>query len=196
MVIMAVMLMEQIIVTVKQPIKEHQTEPQVEWRWDSMRSVWLQWNKKSKIWVYNHKPLPQWFIESGGVIPASLLLRLWKDAASFVELHKHVFWLPKSELQQLLDHLATECQRHGVEPPVPLPLGDMGLDIPISEWLDQGLVVPMEHTDASLILDESESTYDPMQALFEAQKKRSDQGLPESRPFFQTVEQGKFTAKH
>lgn len=193
---MAVMLMEQITVPVKLLIKEHQTDPQVEWRWDSMRSTWLQWNKESKTWVVNHKPLPQWFIDANGMIPASLLLRLWQGATSFSDLHKHIFWLSKLEVHQLLDHLTTECHRYGVEPPAPLSLDDMVGKMPVSEWLEQGLVVPIEHPEASVSSDDPESTYDPMQALFEAQKKRSDQGLLESRPFFQTMEQGKFTAKH
>ena len=169
---------------------------QDEWRWDSVRSIWLQWHTESKIWFANHRPLPQWFVDNSGMIPPYVLLRLWKEATSFGELHKQLFWLSKVELQQLLDQLTIECKRFGVEAPSPLSLDDGLENVAISEWLEQGLVVPIERVDDSLPSDDSESAYDPMQALFEAQEKRSDQGLPESRPFFQTVEQGKFTAKH
>ena len=100
------------------------------------------------------------------------------------------------ELQQLLEHLTFECKRFGVKAPSPLSSDDEMENVAVSEWLEQGLVVPIERADNSLPSDDSDSAYDPMQALFEAQEKRSDQGLPESRPFFQTVEQGKFTAKH
>ena len=181
---------------VKQLTKDLSIDPQDEWRWDSVRSLWLQWHTESKTWVANHKPLPQWFVDASGMIPASLLLQLWKEATSFSELHKHVFWLSKVELQQFLDHLTTECQRYGVEPPSPFSVDDKIGSLVVNEWLEQGLVVPIVQGEISQSSDDSESTYDPMQALFEAQKKRLDQGLPESRPFFQTVEQGKFTAKH
>ena len=77
------------------------------------------------------------------------------------------------------------------EPPSQLPFENGGVGLPLSEWLDQGLVVPIEGIEDSVVPDSSDSAYDPMQALFEAQEKRSDKGLTESRPFFQTVEQGK-----
>ena len=188
--------MEPTTVPVKPLTKERQQESPSEWRWDSTRSVWLQWHVESKTWVVNHKSLPQWYIEANGTIPASVLLNLWKEVTSFNALHQQIFWLSKLELQQHLDHLVTECQRYGVEPPPPLSLDNAIVDVPVSEWMEQGLVVPIERTVASMSSTNSDSTYDPMQALFEAQKKRSDQGLSESRPFFQTVEQGKFTAKH
>ena len=183
-------------VPVKPRTKDGQQEPQIDWLWDSTHAHWYQWDAESKIWVRNHKALPQWFIDAGGEIPASMLLHLWKEAKCFTELHQQIFWLSEFELQQRLDHLTTECKRFGVEPPSPLSFDDRMSNIPIAEWLEQGLVIPIQRVENSLSSDESESAYDPMQALFEAQKKRSDQGLPESRPFFQTVEQGKFTAKH
>ena len=33
--------------------------------------IWLQWNTESKTWLVNHKPLPQWFIDTSGTIPPS-----------------------------------------------------------------------------------------------------------------------------
>ena len=193
------MLREPIIMLVKLPTKERPKDSQDvhdEWRWDSLRSRWLQWNPESKVWVANHKPLPQWFIDAGGVISASVLFSLLKESTSFGEVHKQVFWLSKFELQELLDHLVISCKQYGVEPPSLLSLDDKIGEIPVSEWLEQGLVVPVECAEPSVPSDNSGTTYDPMQALFEAQEKRSGGGLPESRPFFQTVEQGKFTAKH
>ena len=98
----------------------------MEWLWDPKRAHWLQWDAESEVWVANHKPLPQWFIDAGGEIPASILLRLWKDAKSFNDLHKELFWLSKVELKQLMEHLINECERFGVEPPSPLPFENVG----------------------------------------------------------------------
>ena len=66
----------------------------------------------------------------------------------------------------------------------------------MSEWIEEGLVTPIEGVEISTQPTEQITSYDPMQALFEAQKNHAEQGLSDSRPFFQTVEQGKFTAKH
>ena len=120
--------------------KDLSIDPQDEWRWDSVRSLWLQWHTESKTWVANHKPLPQCFVDANGMIPASLLLQLWKEATSFSELHKHVFWLSKVELQQFLEHLTTECQRYGVKPPSPFSVDDKIGSLVVNEWLEQGLV--------------------------------------------------------
>ena len=168
----------------------------LDWRWDTTRSTWLQWSEESKSWVANHKPLPQWFLEASGTIPASIFLRLWKQASSWSELHQHLFWLSLPELQLLAEQLAFECRRCGVESPQMLSSDVVQTTIPISEWLQEGLVSRIEGVEVSTHSSEHVTTYDPMQALFEAQKKRNEQGLSESRPFFQTVEQGKFTAKH
>ena len=67
--------------------------------------------------------------------------------------------------------------------------------MPVSDWMAEGLVTPIEGVEISDQSLEQTTSYDPMQALFDAQKNRAEQGLSESRPFFQTVEQ-KFTAKH
>jgi hypothetical protein len=146
--------------------------------------------------VANHKPLPQWFIEAEGTIPASTFLRLWKEAIYWNDLQQHLFWLSLSDVQLLAEQLAFECRRCGVEPPEMLPFDAVRFNVPVSEWLKEGLVESIEGVEVSSFYSEQMPTYDPMQALFEAQKNRPEKGLSESRPFFQTVEQGKFTAKH
>ena len=180
----------------KQHTKECQQVASGAWSWDSQRSLWLQWSPKSEAWVVNHKPLPQWFIDADGKILASELLRLWKEASSFNDLHQQVFWVPKSELLQLLDHLNLQCQYYGVEAPPQLPMDNLAESLPVSEWLDDGLVEAVKPNDTPTSSVEESAKYDPMQALFEAQKRRLTQGLTDSRPSFQTLEQGKFTAKH
>ena len=192
MVIMVIMLKEQTTVRPKQPTNRRS----LEWRWDPSRSIWLQWSESSNSWLHTHKPLPKWFVEHNGTIPGSVFLRLWKEAASWDELHMEIFWVSIAELKLLAEQLAIECRRCGVEPPEMLSSEERQVSIPVSEWLEEGLVSRIEGVEASIPSSEQETPYDPMQALFEAQKKRSRQGLPESRPFFQTVEQGKFTAKH
>lgn len=192
MAIMVTMLKGQSIVPVK-PLTNIESS---QWRWDPKRSTWLQWSEIAKSWVANHKPLPQWFIEADGTIPASVFLRLWNQASSWSDLHQHLFWLSLPELQLLAEQLAFECRRCGVESPEMLSSDVIQTTIPVSEWLEEGLVSRIEGAEISTHASEHMTTYDPMQALFEAQKKRNEQGLSESRPFFQTVEQGKFTAKH
>ena len=183
---------EQTTVRPKQPTNTRSSE----WRWDTSRSIWLQWSESSNSWMHNHKPLPKWFVEHNGTIPGSVFLRLWKEATSWNELHQHIFWVSISELKLLAEQLALECRRCGVEPPEMLTAEVVTTTIPVSEWLEEGLVDRIEGVEVSIHSSDQRDSYDPMQALFEAQKKRVQQGLPESRPFFQTVEQGKFTAKH
>ena len=192
MVIMVIMPKEQTIVPPKRPTNTRSSE----WRWDASRSIWLQWSESSNSWMSTHKPLPKWFVEHNGTIPSTVFLRLWKEAASWDELHMEIFWVSISELKLLAEQLAIECRRCGVEPPEMLSSEERLSSIPVSEWLEEGLVSRIEGVEVSTHSSEQTTPYDPMQALFEAQKKRSSQGLPASRPFFQTVEQGKFTAKH
>lgn len=167
-----------------------------EWTWDASRSIWLQWSESSNSWVSNHKPLPRWFIDNGGTIPASIFLRLWKDATSWDDLHQQIFWLSVSELKRLAEQLTFECRRCGVEPPEMLSSEAMQTPMPVLDWVEEGLVTPIDGAEISTQSSDQAAAYDPMQALFDAQKNRSKEGLSESRPFFQTVEQGKFTAKH
>ena len=192
MVIMVIMQKEQTIVQPKLPTNTRSSE----WRWDPSRSIWLQWNESSSSWMHNHKPLPKWFVDHNGTIPSAVFLRLWKEAASWDELHMEIFWVSISELKGVAEQLAIECRRCGVEPPEMLSSEGRHATIPVSEWLEEGLVSRIEGVEVSIHSLEQTTPYDPMQALFEAQKKRSSPGLAESRLFFQTVEQGKFTAKH
>lgn len=170
--------------------------PESEWRWDSSRSIWLQWNESSASWVINHKPLPRWFIDNNGTIPASMFLRLWAKSVSWDELQQQIFWLSVPELQLLAERLTLECRQCGVKPPDMLPTTTVQTTLPVSEWLEEGLVTRIEGAEVSTQVSDQTTPYDPMQALFDAQKNRSEKGLTDSRPFFQTVEQGKFTAKH
>ena len=178
------------------PLKQPTDTTSAVWQWDATRSIWLQWNEAFGFWVVNHKPLPDWFIQSSGTIPASIFLRLWKQSTSWDELHQQVFWLSVSELKRLAEQLAFECRRCGVEPPEMFPSEVLSVTIPVSDWIEEGLVTPIEGVEVSTPSAEQTTSYDPMQALFDAQKNRAEQGLTDSRPFFQTVEQGKFTAKH
>ena len=98
--------------------------------------------------------------------------------------------------EMLAEQLTFECRRCGVEPPEMLSSDPIQPTMPVLDWIEEGLVTPIEGAEISAQSSDQTTAYDPMQALFDAQKNRSEQGLSESRPFFQTVEQGKFTAKH
>ena len=89
-------------------------------------------------------PLPQWFIDTSGTISPSLLLSLWKEAIPLV-MHKRCSGCPRWNYSNL-DNLTFECKRFGVEAPSPLS-SEMMENVAVSEWLEQGLVVPVERAD-------------------------------------------------
>lgn len=196
MVIM-VMLMATIAVLNKRINIRETTAVSIEstWRWDDKSSRWQQWDTESEAWVFNHKPLPQWYIDAEGSIPTSMFLRLWKSSNDWSELHQNIFWLSLIELQDIAEQVALECRKYGVEPPENLPVREI-VSIPsmdVVELMNEGVVTPIEGREVSITPENC--GYDPMQALFEAQKNKTNQ-VDGPRPFFQAVEQGKFTAKH
>jgi len=174
-------------------LKPVSTEPT--WRWNSNASRWEQWATELQTWVFSHKPLPQWYIAAEGTIPHSIFLRLWKNAKDWSEFHQSIFWLSLDEIQSIAEQLTLECRKYGVEPPANLPVRGVNLapSMNVVELLELGLVTNIEGRDVSITPEDS--GYDPMGALFEAQKNRASQA-DGPRPFFQAVEQGKFTAKH
>ena len=106
-------------------------------------------------------------------------------------MRQHLFWLSISEIQELAVGLEAECLRIGVRTPILLESGIEGETVVLHEWISEGLVESI--TDASI---DEEGNYDPMRALFQAQSKRRHNNSSDSRPTFQTLEQGKFTARH
>lgn len=165
------------------------------WRWNSKASRWEQWAAELQTWVFDHKPLPQWYIDAEGTIPHTIFLRLWKSATDWSELHQSIFWLSLEEVQSIAEQLTLECRKYGVESPANLLMRgvDPAPSMNVTELLESGLVTQIEGCEISIMTEEP--GYNPMEALFEAQKNRASQA-DGPRPFFQAVEQGKFTAKH
>ena len=165
------------------------------WRWNSKAARWEEWSAELQTWVFNHKPLPQWYIDAEGTIPYSIFLRLWKNAKDWSELHQNIFWLSLDEVQSMAEQLTVECHKYGVEPPPNLPVQsvDSSPYLDVMALLESDFVTQIEGREVSITPEDS--GYDPMQALFKAQENKASQ-VDGPRPFFQAVEQGKFTAKH
>jgi hypothetical protein len=168
---------------------------QKKWRWNLSLSHWQCWDDGNQIWISDHHPLPSWFLNAGGVIPKIEFLRFWNVSSTWNEMRQHLFWLSISEIQDFAVELETECFRIGVRTPSLLGSGvESGIEgdnVVLSEWIAEGLVESM----ADAPIDE-DGNYDPMRALFQAQSKRQKSDSSDSRPQFQTLEQGKFTARH
>ena len=164
---------------------------QKKWQWNLSLSHWQYWDDKGQIWISDHHPLPAWFLDTGGIIPKTEFLRFWNLSSTWNEMRQHLFWLSISEIQELAADLEVECLRFGVKTPAMLESGIEGETVVLHEWVSEGLVESMK--DAPV---DEEGNYDPMRALFQAQSKRRSNEASDSRPQFQTLEQGKFTARH
>ena len=153
-------------------VKKH-TDPighldSTDWRWSTVE---LQWQRKISeepdIWVRDHPPLPEWFINSGGVVTPSTLASLWNEASSVAMLKREVFWLSLEELECMLSAL-TEIEAPVVED----SKGDLGV--------------------SSTKRGDEQALYDPMRAILDAQEGRPFN--PQHQ--FETIEGGRFRAKH
>ena len=173
------------------PSLNESTFTQKKWHWNLTLSHWQYWDEEGQVWVSDHHPLPEWFLNTGGVIPKTEFLRFWKLSSTWNEMRQHLFWLSISEIQELAVSLEAECLRSGVRTPLMLESGIEGETVVLHEWMSEGLVESIK--DAPI---DEEGTYDPMRALFQAQSKRQSSDSSTSRPHFQTLEQGKFTARH
>ena len=164
---------------------------QKKWQWNLTLSHWQCWDDESQVWISDHHPLPAWFLDTGGVIPKTEFLRFWNLSSTWNEMRQHLFWLSISEIQELAVGLEAECLRIGVRTPAMLESGMVNETVVLHEWVSEGLVESIK--DAPV---DEEGNYDPMRALFQAQSKRRSIESSDSRPHFQTLEQGKFTARH
>ena len=162
----------------------------VQWRWDSGRTLWQRWCPEVEQWVSEHRSLPQWFIDAGGVVSSRRFIELWVQSSSWNELHQALFWWSADELQAKMDDLTDKLLKMGIQPPPMLSVSTSSNESDIESLMEEGVLSSLDGQPVN-----SEGGYDPMQAIFQAQSKRQEQ-LSGSRPQFQTLEQGKFTARH
>ncbi len=78
----------------------------------------------------------------------------------------------------------------GVQPPPIFNVSTLSTVSDIEDLLEEGILSSLDDRPV-----DSDGGYDPMKAIFQAQSQRQEQ-MDTSRPQFQTLEQGKFTARH
>lgn len=166
-----------------------------EWHWDVRRSIWLRRDRDTLQLIPDHRPLPEWFVNEAGTISMEMFLRLWNESSSFSELHQQLFWLSFAELQDFSRDILSQLHENGLMPSRQLAVESIDEAENIRHLIDSGLLMTVPDSSES-VYDVGEREYDPMRALFEAQESRGQDLTDTNRPFFQSVEQGKFTAKH
>ena len=173
----------------------------VKWQWSPDAMRWEFWDSKAKCWLPDHPKLPQWFVDAGGTVTLTTFLKIWMESSDWHSLHQKLFWMHSDELNDWMLKIHGICVRNGWEAPeiFECPSPPVAMD-----WVSEGLVAVAGSTDVDtneLGIEQpavcteavtAESVYDPMQALLRAQSQRFE----EPRPMFQTVEGGRFRARH
>ena len=161
------------------------------WKWCPDSLTWLHRDSESSLWVEDHPPLPEWFIEAQGRLSAAKFIPIWQQAETLNDVKKVLHWLSIEEIEAWYQTINADLISRSIQ-----PLRTLLLHQPqsLSEEEVRVLVEQGILTKESFAPKDPD-VYDPMQALFEAQSRQSSS----EQPHIQTMEVGdkyRFRAKH
>ena len=114
-----------------------------EWRWSDTLHEWQRLHPVEGVWVTDHRPLPNWFLEDSGIVTDARFVEICQNVETLVELKQQLYWMSFGELKERRAELFGETQLG--KPKIP---------------------------ESSNISDDGVLGYDPMQALLESQQYR------------------------
>lgn len=139
------------------------------WRWNQEILQWEIYDKSRRVWIFEHHPLPKWFLADEAIVHPKRFIVIWQKAESFSEVKQELFWWSIEEIQQFALEINQFLRQKDIE-----PLREHVL--PEKEWISQKDLD--ELISASVLKKEeyaqdSSDSYDPMKALLQAQKNRT-----------------------
>ena len=157
------------------------------WQWNDDALQWMFWLEVEKMWIPEHKPMPDWFLKEGCVSTRRFVL-IWKQATSINDVKRELFWWSVQEILDTWESINQTCVQQSIVKLSPLPLLQPEKQkLAIHTLLEEGLLEKESF--------HQEEGYDPMKALLKAQQQKQESG----RVQFQSMEvegRYRFQAKH
>ena len=167
------------------------TPPKVDtdtWQWNDDLLQWMFWLEIEKMWIPEHKPMPDWFLQDGCVSTRKFVC-IWKQSTSINEVKKEIFWWSVQEIVDTWESINQMCVQQSIVKLPSLPLLQPEKQaLALQTLLEEGLL-------EKETFHQEEQGYDPMKALLKAQQQKQETG----RVQFQSMEvdgRYRFQAKH